>query len=206
MKTIILLLIITCFSYTNCQINEADLKKSDLLVENYRDNIDSTIQLSNGAMLYYFSDSLFNGKILNLKDGMNIELDLRYNDENRGYVKIGEDFKNHVLIEYRGQGSGNPSQLLVVNKLTGESKWFGDYPFYFDRINETIIYNDYKDTKYKIIIYNFYSDNEEEYLAPESNCHTDDCYEIIKISEDSFTLRYYDNEYNFKEIEIFRKK
>ena len=171
------------------QISGTDNDKADLLIDNYRNHIDSTDQFTNGAKIFYISDTLFKGMILTLKNGDKIELDLRYKDNYRGYTELGADFENYVLIKNRGDGSGNPEQLRVINKNTGKDKWLGNYPFYLDKEKEIGVYKAYTDSSSQIVVHDFSTNKTETYPTPDTKCICCGCYEIVQFDNDDFTTK-----------------
>jgi hypothetical protein len=200
----ILFAIISTVSYG--QISGIDSDKADLLIDNFQNHIDSTNQLTNGAKIFYISDTLFKGMILTLKNGKKIELDLRYKDNFRGYEEVGADFEKYVLVKHRADGSGNPEQLRVINKTTGEDKWLGNYPFYIDRENEVGVYKAYTDSSSQIVVHDFLADETETYPAPGTKCLCCGCFEITQFKNDSFTIKFIDPQDNETELRIKRKK
>jgi hypothetical protein len=188
------------------QISGTDSDKADVFIDNFKNHIDSTNNLTNGARIYYVSDSLFKGMVLTLVNGDKIELDLRYKDNFRGYTEIGADFENYVLVKYRGDGSGNPEQLLVINKKTGEDQWLGNYPFYLDKENEIGVYKSYTDSSSQIVVHDFSTDKTEIYPTPDTKCICCGCYEIVQFDNDSFTIKFVDPKDNIRELKMKRKK
>lgn len=206
MKTVLYILITLISTVSYGQLSVTDSDKADLLIDNYRNYIDSTDQLTNGAKIFYISDTLFKGMILTLKNGDKIELDLRYKDNYRGYTELGVDFENYVLIKNRGDGSGNPEQLQVINKNTGEDKWLGNNPFYLDKENETVVYKAYTDSSSQIVVHDFSTNKTETYPTPDTKCICCGCYEIVQFNNDAFTIKFVDPDDNETELKIKRKK
>ena len=206
MKTVLYILITLISTISYGQLSVTDSDKAELLIDNYRNHIDSTDQLTNGAKIFYISDTLFKGMILTLKNGDKIELDLRYKDNYRGYTELGVDFENYVLIKNRGDGSGNPEQLQVINKNTGEDKWLGNYPFYLDRENETVVYKAYTDSSSQIVVHDFSTNKTETYPTPDTKCICCGCYEIVQFNNDAFTIKFVDPDENETELKMKRKK
>lgn len=203
MKTILFLVISLISALSFGQISETDIAKAELLIGNYQNNIDSSRELTNGATLFYFSDTLFKGMILKLKNGDNIELDLRYRNNFQGYTELGTDFNKYILLKKRGNGSGIPIQLRSINKLTGEDQSLGEYPFYLDLENEIAVY---KSSSFQILVHNFSTDKIESYPAPDTNCPCCDCYEILQFSSESFTIKFMDLQDQLTELEMKRIK
>lgn len=199
---LILILSITCFG----QISISDNDQDESLIDNFQSHTDSVQQLTNGSTIYYISDSLFKGIILTLKNGAKIELDLRYKDNLRGYTQLGADFENFVLVKHRGDGSGNPEQLRVVNKITGEDKWFGNYPFYLDKDKEVVIYKTYTKDSSQIVLHDFSTNKTEEYPTPDTKCLFNGCFEVVQFDENSFTLKYDNPEHKTTLLKIKREK
>lgn len=206
MKTVLYILFLLITTVSHGQISGADSEKADLLIDDFQNHIDSTDQLTNGAQIFYISNTLFKGMILTLKNGDKIELDLRYKQNYRGYTEIGADFENYVLIKHRGDGSGNPEQLRVINKNTGEDKWLGNYPFYLDKENEIAVYKAYTDLSSQIVVHDFSTDKTEIYPTPDTKCICCGCYEIVQFENDGFTIKFVDPEGNDTELKIKRKK
>ena len=203
----VLYILLTLFSTVSYgQINETDSKKADSLIDNFQNHIDSTKQLTNSAKVFYISDKLFKGMILTLQNGAQIELDLRYKDNFRGYTELGADFENYVLIKHRGDGSGNPEQLRVINKITGEDHWLGNYPFYLDKENEIVVYKAYTESSSQIVVHDFLSERTETYPTPDTKCECCGCFEIIQFDYESFTIKFVDPEDNETELKMTRKK
>lgn len=188
------------------QISGNDSEKADSLIDNFQNHIDSTNQLTNGVKIFYISDTLLEGMILTLKNGDHIELDLRYKHNSRGYTEFGADFENYVLIKHRGDGSGNPEQLRVINKITGKEKWIGNYPFYLDKENEIGIYKAYTDSSSQIVVHDFSTDKTEIYPTPDTKCICCGCYEIVQFDNESFTIKYVDPKDNKIELKMKRIK
>ncbi|WP_211208861.1 hypothetical protein [Mariniradius saccharolyticus] len=188
------------------QISETDSDKADLLIDNFQNHVDSTNQLTNGAKIFYISDTLFRGMILTLKNGDKIELDLRYKDNFRGYTELGADFENYVLVKHRGDGSGNPEELRVINKKTGKDKWLGNYPFYIDKENEIGVYEAYTDLSSNIVVHDFSTDETETYPTPDTKCICCECFEITQFDNESFTIKFNDPEDKGTELKVKRKK
>jgi hypothetical protein len=206
MKTILHILITLISTVSYGQISGNDSDKATLLIDNFQNHIDSANQLTNGAKIFYISDTLFKGIILTLKNGNKVELDLRYKDNFRGYTELGVDFENYVLIKNRGDGSGNPEQLRVINKNTGKDKWLGNYPFYFDRENEIGVYKAYTDSSSQIVVHDFSTNQTETYPTPDTKCICCACYEIVQFDNESFTIKFVDPEDNETELKMKRKK
>jgi len=206
MKTVLYILFTLISTVSYGQIRGNDNDKADLLIDNFQNHIDSTDQLTNGAKIFYISDSLFKGMILTLKSGDKIELDLRYKDNYRGYTEFGADFENYVLIKHRGDGSGNPVELQVINKMTGKVKWLGNFPFYLDKENEIGIYKAYTDSYSQIVVHQFTTNKKEVYPTPDTKCICCGCYEIVQFDNESFTLKFIDRDGKEKELRIKRKK
>ena len=206
MKTVLYILFTLISTVSYGQISGADSDKADILIDNFQNHIDSTNQLTNGAKIFYISDTLFKGMILTLKNGDKIELDLRYKDNFRGYTELGADFEKYVLVKHRGDGSGNPELLRVINKRTGEDKWLGNYPFYFDKEIEIGVYKAYKDSSSQIIIHDFSTDKIETYPTPDTKCLCCGCFEIAQFDNASFTIKFVDPEDNVTELKMKRKK
>ncbi len=206
MKTVLYILITLISTVSYGQISGKDSDRAHLLIDNFRNHIDSTNQLTNGAKIFYISDSLFKGTILTLKNGDKLELDLRYKDNFRGYTELGVDFENYVLIKNRGDGSGNPERLRVINKKTGEDKWLGNYPFYLDKENEIGVYKSYTDSFSQIIVHDFSTNKTEIYPTPATKCICCGCYEIVQFDNDGFTIKFVDPDDNETELKMKRKK
>ncbi len=206
MKTVLYILTILISTVSFGQIRTADSDKAEFLIDNFQNHTDSTKQLTNGAKIYYLSDSLFKGVILTIQNDDKIELDLRYKDNFRGYTELGADFENFVLVKHRGDGSGNPEQLRVINKETGEDKWIGNYPFYLDKENEIGVYKSYTDSASQIVVHDFSTDKTETYPTPDTKCLCCGCFEIIQFDEESFTIKFVDPKDNMVELKIKRKK
>lgn len=204
MKTVlnILLLLITTVSYG--QISGTDSDEADLLIENFQSHIDSTDQLTNGAKIYYISDTLFKGMILTLSNGDIIQLDLRYKENKRGYTALEADFENFVLVKHRGDGSGNPEQLRVINKKTGNEEWLGNFPFYLEEENEIVVYKACTDSSSQIVVHDFSTNTTEIYPTPDTKCICCHCYEIVQFDNDGFTIKFVDPEDNETELTIKR--
>ena len=200
----ILLLVITTVSFG--QISRADSEKADLLIDNFQNYIDSTEHLTNGAQIFHISDTLFKGMILTLINGDKIELDLRYKENHRGYIEIGADFENYVLVKHRGDGSGNSEQLRVINKKTGNDEWLGNYPFYLDKENEVVVYKAYIDSFLQIVVHDFLTDKTEIYKTSNIKGVCCGCCEIVQFQNDGFTIKFVDPEGNDRELKIKRKK
>ncbi len=206
MKTVLYILITLISTVSYGQISGDDSDKATLLIDNFQNHIDSTNQLTNGAKVFYISDTLFKGMILTLKNGDKVELDLRYKDNFRGYTELGVDFENYVLIKNRGDGSGNPVRLRVINKNTGEDKWLGNYPFYLDKENEIGVYKAYANSSSQIVVHDFSTDKTEIYPTPGTKCICCGCYEIVQFDNESFTIKFVDPEDNETELKMKRKK
>ena len=206
MKTVLYILITLISTVSYGQLSVTDSDKADLLIDNYRNHIDSTDQLTNGAKIFYISDTLFKGMILTLKNGDKIELDLRYKDNYRGYTELGVDFENYVLIKNRGDGSENPEQLQVINKNTGEDKWLGNYPFYLDKEKEIVVNKAYTDSSSQIVIHDFSTNKTETYPTPDTKCICCGCYEIVQFNNESLTIKFVDPKDNETELKMKRKK
>lgn len=206
MKTILYILFTLISTTSFGQISETDSDKANLLINNFQNHIDSTNQLTNDAKIYYFSDSLFKGMILTLQNGDKIQLDLRYKDNFHGYTELGADFENCVLVKYRGDGSGNPEQLRVINKITGQDEWLGNYPFYLDKKNEIAVYKAYTDSSSQIVVNNFLTNKMETYPTPGTKCVCCGCFEIVQFDNESFTIKFVDFEGKTTELKIKRKK
>ncbi|MDO6440456.1 hypothetical protein Q4534_23730 [Cyclobacterium sp. 1_MG-2023] len=206
MKTVLYILITLISTVSYGQISGTDSDKADLLIDNYRNYIDSTDRLTNGAKIFYISDTLFKGMILTLKNGDKIELDLRYKYNYRGYTELGVDFENYVLIKNRGDGSGNPEQLRVINKNTGEDRWIGNYPFYLDKEKEIGVYKAYTDSSSQIVVHDFSTNKTEAYPTPDTKCICCGCYEIVQFDNDDFTIKFVDPDDNETELKMKRKK
>lgn len=206
MKTVLYILFTLISTVTYAQISGTDSEKADLLIDNFQKHIDSTNELTNGAKILYISNTLFKGMILTLRNGDKIELDLRYKDNFRGYTELGVDFENYVLIKNRGDGSGNPEQLRVINKNTGKDKWLGNYPFYLDRENEIGVYKAYTDSSSQIVVHEFSTNNTETYPTPDTKCICCGCYEIVQFDTESFTIKFVDPDDNETELKIKRNK
>jgi len=206
MKTVLYILFTLISTVSYGQISGADNDKANLLIDNFQNHIDSTDQLTNGAKIFYISDTLFKGMILTLKNGDKIELDLRYKDNYRGYTELGADFENYVLVKLRGGGSGNPEQFRVINKKTGIDKWLGDYPFYLDKENEIGVYKAYTDSSSQIVVHDFSTDKTEIYPTPDTKCICCACYEIVQFDNDVFTIKFVDPDGNETELRMKRKK
>lgn len=187
------------------QISGRDIVIADLLVDDFQNHIDSINQLTSGAEILFFSDSLFKGMILTLGNGKEIELDLRYKENFRGYTELGVDFENHVLIKHRGDGSGNPAQLRVINKMTGEDNWLGNYPFYLDKVNEIAVYKTYTDSSSTIVVHDFSLGKIETYSTPDTKCLCCGCFEIVQFDNKSFTIKFVDSHDNMIEKKMKRK-
>lgn len=206
MKTILYLLTTLISTISFGQISTTDSDKAENLIDNFQNHTDSTKQLTNGAKIYYVSDTLFKGIILTLQNGDKIELDLRYKDNFRGYTELGADFENFILVKYRGDGSGNPEQLRVINKKTGEDKWLGNYPFYLDKENEIGIYKSYTDSSSQIIVHDFSLNKTEAYKTPDTKCICCGCFEIVQFDKESFIMKFVDPDEVIVELRVERKK
>lgn len=206
MKTVLYILITLISTVSFGQISGNDSNKADLLIDNFQNHIDSTNQLTNGASIYYVSDTLLKGIILTLQNGDKIELDLRYKDNFRGYTELGADFENFVLVKHRCDGSGNPEQLRVINKKTGDDKWLGNYPFYLDKENEIGVYKAYTDSTSRIIVHDFSTDKTEIYQTPDTKSLCCGYFEIIHFDNESFTIKFVDPKDNETELKMKRKK
>lgn len=188
------------------QINPTDSDKTDLLIDNFQNHIDSIDQLTNGAMIYYISDSLFKVMILTLQNGEKIELDLRYKYDFSGYTELGADLENYVLVKHRGDGSGNPEQFRVINKRTGNDKWLGNYPFYLDKEKEIGVYKAYTDSLPQIVVHDFSTDKTETYPTPDTKCICCGCFEIVQFDNESFTIKFVDPTDKTTELKMNRTK
>jgi hypothetical protein len=206
MKTVLYIAITLISTVSYGQISGTDSDKADLLIDNYRNHIDSIDQLTHGAKIFYISDTLVKGMIVTLKNGDKIELDLRYKDNYRGYTELGVDFENYVLVKHRGDGSGNPEQLRVINKKTGKDEWLGNYPFYIDMENEIGVYKDYTDSSSQIVVHDFSTDRLETYPTPDTKCICCRCFEIVQFDNESFTIKFVDPEDKETELKMKRKK
>lgn len=206
MKTVLYILMTFISTVSFGQISESDSEKADFLTDNFQNYIDSTDQLTNGAKIFYVSDTLFKGMILTLENGDKIELDLRYKDNFRGYTELGADFENYVLVKHLGDGSGNPEQIRVINKKTGDDKWLGNYPFYLDKKNEIGVYKAYKDRTSKIVVHDFLTNKTETYPEPDTKCICCGCFEIVQFDSESFTIKFVDAEDNTTELKMKREK
>lgn len=206
MKTVFYILFTFISTVSYGQISETDSDKADLLIDNFQNHVDSTNQLTNGAKIFYISDTLFKGMILTLKNGDKIVLDLRYKDNFRGYTELGADFENYVLVKHRGDGSGNPEELRVINKKTGKDKWLGNYPFYIHKENEIGVYEAYTDLSSKIVVHDFSKDETETYPTPDTKCICCECFEITQFDNESFTIKFNDPEDKETELKVKRKK
>lgn len=204
LKIILLIFMIFISNVTYGQISERDSDKADLLKDNFQSHIDSINFLTNGAKIYYISDTLFKGIILALENRSIIELDLRYKNDFRGYTILKADFENYVLLEHRGDGSGNPTQLRVINKKTGEDYWIGEYLLYIDEINEVVIYTTYTDSFIQIVIHNFLTNKLETYPTKEIKYLSYDFLEVIQLNNNNLTIKFIDLNGNMKELKIKR--
>jgi hypothetical protein len=200
----VLTILITTVAYG--QISSDDEGKADFLINHFQDHTDSVRQLTDGARICYVSDTLFKAMILTLQKGDTIILDLKYKDNFRGYAALGADFDNYILIEVRGDGSGNPSMLRVINKNTGEDKWPGNYPFYINKVDEVIIYNESSDPSSEIVVHDFLTNKTETYPTPETNCRGGDCFEVVQIDSESFTIKFTDLNDKMTKLKIKRAK
>ncbi len=205
MKFVLAILISLIATVTYGQIGVSDIEYADLLVDDFQSYTDSIKQLTNGATVYYFSDTMFKGITLTVQNGAEIELDFRYKDNFRGYTKIGADFENFVLVKVRGDGSGNPALLRVINKKTGEDSWLGDYPFYIDTRNEVVVYKSQNDGSSYIVVHNFQTNRIEKYPTPETNCTCCECFEVIQVDQESFTLKFEDANDKSRKLKILRE-
>ena len=187
------------------QISGYDSKKGDSLINNFRNHIDSTRHLTNGAKISYISDTLFKGIILTLKNGEDIEIDLRYKNNTNGYTELGVDFERYVLLKYRGDGSGNDEQLRVISKKTGEDKWLGNYPFYLDMKSETGFYTVSTDSSSQIVVHDFMKGETETYSTPNTRCQCCGCFEVVHFDSEKFTIKFIDPEDKLIELEIKRE-
>ena len=206
MKTVFYILFTFISTVSYGQISETDSDKAGFLIDNFQNHVDSTNQLTNGAKIFYISDTLFKGMILTLKNGNKIELDLRYKDNFRGYTELGADFENYVLVKHRGDGSGNPEELRLIKKKTGKDKWLGNYPFYIDKENEIGVYEAYTDFSSKIVVHDFSTDETETYPTPDTKCLCCECFEITQFDNESFTIKFNDPEDKVTELKVKRKK
>jgi hypothetical protein len=204
-KTALYILITFISTVSFGQISGTDSDKADVLIGSFESHIDSCCQLTNGAKIYYISNSLFKGMLLTLHNGERIILDLRYLDNFQGYTALGADFENYVLVKHRGDGSGNPEQLRVINKKTGEDTWLGNYPFYLDKENEIGVYQVYTGSSSQIVIHDFSKDKTETYPTPDTKCFCCECFELILLDNESFTIRFVDLEGDTIELKMNRE-
>lgn len=205
MRTILYILTFLTSTAAYCQIRNSDSEKAKLLVDNFADHVDSLTKLTNGYQLYYVSDSVFKCIILTTSSGEKIELDLRYKDNFRGYTELGADFEKYVLIKHRGDGSGNPEELRVIDKQTGKVSWLGNYPFYLDKYKEVAVYKAYTVTASHFVVHDFASNKMETYPIPDTKCICCSCWEMIQFDQQGFTIRYLDPDNNMTEIKLERK-
>jgi hypothetical protein len=97
-------------------------------------------------------------------------------------TELGADFENYVLVKHRGDGSGNPEQLRVINKNTGEDKWLGNYPFYLDKENEVGVYKAYTDSSSQIVVHDFLTDETETYPHQTLNVYAADVLKLLNLT------------------------
>jgi hypothetical protein len=206
MKTILYILTILITTVSYGQISTTDSEKAELLIDNFQNHTDSVRQLTNGAKIYYVSDTIFKAIILTLQKSDTIELDLRYKDNFRGYTELGGDFENHILVKHRGDGSGNPVQLRVINKKTGEDKWLGNYPFYLDKVNGLVVYKAYTKTSSQIVVHDFLTNKTETYPTPDTKCLGGGCFEIVQFNSEGFTIKFINPEGKTTELKMKRIK
>ena len=138
MRFILYILSILSATLSLGKISTSDLDKERELVDNFQEHIDSTRQLLNDANIYYISDTLFEVMLLELGSGRKIELECRYKVDSRGYTKFEADYEKFILLKQRGDGSGNPEEFRLINKQTGEEKWFDNFPVEIAGITDTL--------------------------------------------------------------------
>ena len=199
----ILILLISTASFS--QIDNSDNVKAEYFIDNFRNNLDSIVRLKNDCQLSFSSDSVFKGVFFTTSFGKDLNIDLRYKDNFRGYAELGIDFENYVVIKHRGDGSGNPEESQLIEKESGNQKWIGNYPFYIDNENEIIIYQTYISNDSFFAIQNFESGEIEHYLTPETNCICCGCWELIEFDKQYFKIKYLDTKDNMTELTIKRK-
>ena len=121
-STFILIIFFVSSIIAKGQIPNELIEAANKLDFHYASNIDSTRQLSDGCFLTYSSDSTFLCFHLTLKKGIIIPLDVRLKNNHRGFVIFKSDHKGFILINERGDGSGNPTYITKVSKLDGTRK------------------------------------------------------------------------------------
>lgn len=168
-------------------------EKDSLILFNHLNNVeskvDSTRDLKGGYSVLYASDSIFKSMHLKTPDLKLIELDVRYLNNYRGYVELGVDFEHFTLFKNRGQGSGNPIELFLLNKMEKrfvDEKY--DYPFFIDIDRQEIVAIGNWAGKKKIIVKSFVSGKMEVYPVPKTRCNCCDCFEVIRMNTKSITL------------------
>lgn len=206
LKIVLLIFMTLMFNVSYGQISGMDINKADLLIEKFQSHVDSIKLLTNRAKIYYFSDTLFKGIILTMENGNNIELDLRYINNFRGYTKLKADFENFVLIEHRGDGSGNPTQLRAINKKTSDDFWLGENLFYLDKVNEIAVYLTYTDSNTQIVIHDFLNNKLETYSTKDFRCQWFDELQVIQLNNKIFIINCFDIEGNRQELIMKRIK
>lgn len=163
-------------------------------------NIDSIVYLKNNCSWIYATDSINKYQYLIPKTN-NIQLiEERIKTNFQGYIELGEDFQNYILVKIRGDGSGNPESLWVINKKNGSEEFPGEYPFYIDRENEIIVYIG----NIQLEIRSFKTGGIEKYDLPNSGCLLHEYWEITELTKEYFTLKYINQNELLVEIKILR--
>lgn len=199
---ILLYLLIHLSIVAFAQIKEDDIPQADLLENQFASRIDSSRILKNKSILTYSSDSLFKAIHLILQDGRIRLVDLRYRDNYRGYVAFGADFKDYVLFKSRGDGAGNPVELLLLDKRTGEESLPGHYPIFTDSNAEVIVFK----ADDQVIIRDFKKDKTESYeLPPDNLCTCCDCWNFRYLNSRMLALTYTNHLHQEKELLIKRE-
>ena len=111
------------FSFS--QISSLYVSEADALSHSYAQNIDSTVALRQNSFITYSHDSLFRCIHLTNEVGEIFNLDLVMIDDYRGYLKLYLDLEESIIVESRGDGSGNPSYFYKIEKSNGIRKLIG---------------------------------------------------------------------------------